>query len=360
MARTAYRARGRRRPATSHAHRQVRRRRFMVRRFSFVLTLFLIVVLFSFWVRLYGSSERVYTRAVSPQSRTFPEPPDPRQPDMGRVWDAAIARPEGNILRARAPRQGETRPVATDREGSSHHRKPHLQPHRHVRPEPEANAARAAAHPGGRGRCSWIPLSDGADASALREPLFRRLGCTAGVQEGRPRPGALPHTVDSRPERLQARWSSRGCVAGHRTRGRDRTKRGEGPGAALARHPQANCERVAAHHRPLREIWLAIRDRGGVAGRQVRRAVDRPLQEALRDDLYLWCWEIVRMATREGSRVSAYTSHSRPAKAGTSPNRREASTISRVSSIPGASRGPAARAVGSTPQRVSRTPPPSP
>src|SRR5215211_92831 len=91
MARTAYRARGRRRPATSHAHRQVRRRRFMVRRFSFVLTLFLIVVLFSFWVPLYGSSERVYTRAVSPQSRTFPEPPNPRQPDMGRVWDAAIA-----------------------------------------------------------------------------------------------------------------------------------------------------------------------------------------------------------------------------------------------------------------------------
>src|SRR5215212_2050848 len=91
MARTAYRARGRRRPATSHAHRQVRRRRFMVRRLSFVLTLFLIVVLFSFWVPLYGSSEMVYTRAVSPQSRTFPEPPDPRQPDMGRVWDAAIA-----------------------------------------------------------------------------------------------------------------------------------------------------------------------------------------------------------------------------------------------------------------------------
>jgi peptidoglycan/xylan/chitin deacetylase (PgdA/CDA1 family) len=63
----------------------------MVRRLSFVLTLFLIVVLFSFWVPLYGSSERAYTRALSPQSRTFPEPPDPPQPDMGRVWDAAIA-----------------------------------------------------------------------------------------------------------------------------------------------------------------------------------------------------------------------------------------------------------------------------
>src|SRR5215213_1325754 len=84
MARTAYRARGRRRPATSHAHRQVRRRRFMVRRLSFVLTLFLIVVLFSFWVPLYGSSERVYTRAVSPQSRTFPEPPDPCRVVAGR------------------------------------------------------------------------------------------------------------------------------------------------------------------------------------------------------------------------------------------------------------------------------------
>jgi peptidoglycan-N-acetylglucosamine deacetylase len=63
----------------------------MVRRTSFVLTVFLIVVLFSFCVPLYGSSERVYTRAVLPEAGTLPEPPDPRQPDMGRVWDAAIA-----------------------------------------------------------------------------------------------------------------------------------------------------------------------------------------------------------------------------------------------------------------------------
>jgi peptidoglycan-N-acetylglucosamine deacetylase len=63
----------------------------MVRRISFVLALFLIVMLFSFWAPLYGSSERVYTRAVLPEAGTLPEPPDPRQPDMGRVWDAAIA-----------------------------------------------------------------------------------------------------------------------------------------------------------------------------------------------------------------------------------------------------------------------------
>src|SRR5215217_3706452 len=95
MARTAYRARGRRRPATSYtrwrAHRQARSRRFMVRRLSFVLMLLLIAVLFSFWAPLYGSSERVYTRAVLPEVGTLHEPPDPRQPDMGRVRDAAIA-----------------------------------------------------------------------------------------------------------------------------------------------------------------------------------------------------------------------------------------------------------------------------
>src|ERR687898_2164393 len=94
MARTAYRARGRR-PATSHtrwrAHRQSRLRRFMVRRLSVVLTLFLIVVLFSFWAPLYGTSERLYTRAALPEVETLPEPSDPRRPDMGRVWDAAIA-----------------------------------------------------------------------------------------------------------------------------------------------------------------------------------------------------------------------------------------------------------------------------
>src|ERR671912_2415164 len=94
MARTAYRARGRR-PAPSHtrwrAPRQARRRRFMVRRLSFVLTLLLIVVLFSFLAPLYGSSERGYARGVLPVVESLPGPPDPRQPDMGRVWDAAIA-----------------------------------------------------------------------------------------------------------------------------------------------------------------------------------------------------------------------------------------------------------------------------
>ena len=63
----------------------------MVRRLSFVLTLLLIVVLFSFLAPLYGSSERAYTRAVLPEGGTLPEPPDLRQPDMGQVWDAAIA-----------------------------------------------------------------------------------------------------------------------------------------------------------------------------------------------------------------------------------------------------------------------------
>jgi hypothetical protein len=41
-----------------------------------------------------------------------------------------------------------------------------------------------------------------------------------------------------------------------------------------------------------------------------------------------------RMATLEGSMVSAYVPRCRPAKAGTSPNRCPDSTISRVSSAP--------------------------
>jgi peptidoglycan-N-acetylglucosamine deacetylase len=63
----------------------------MVRRLSFILALFLIMVLFSLWAPLYGSSERVYTQSVLPEAEILPEPPDPRQPDMGRIWDAAIA-----------------------------------------------------------------------------------------------------------------------------------------------------------------------------------------------------------------------------------------------------------------------------
>ncbi len=92
MARTAYRARGKRWSPTSYALRRARRRRFKVRRTSFVLAVFLIVVLFYFWAPLYGSSERVYTQAVLPEAEILPEPPDLRQPDMERVWDAAIAK----------------------------------------------------------------------------------------------------------------------------------------------------------------------------------------------------------------------------------------------------------------------------
>ncbi|MDQ3602490.1 MAG: hypothetical protein M3385_01345, partial [Actinomycetota bacterium] len=91
MATTVYRARGNRRPAASGALRRARRRRFMVRRISFVLALFFIVVLFSFLAPFYGSSETGYTRGVLPVAESLPGPPDLRQPDMGRVWDAAIA-----------------------------------------------------------------------------------------------------------------------------------------------------------------------------------------------------------------------------------------------------------------------------
>ncbi len=63
----------------------------MVRRISFVLALFFIVVLFSFLAPFYGSSETGYTRGVLPVAESLPGPPDLRQPDMGRVWDAAIA-----------------------------------------------------------------------------------------------------------------------------------------------------------------------------------------------------------------------------------------------------------------------------
>jgi peptidoglycan-N-acetylglucosamine deacetylase len=64
----------------------------MVRRILFVLPVLLLVVPFSFWAAPYGSSESVYTRALLPEAGIFPEPPDPRQPDMGRVRDAAIAK----------------------------------------------------------------------------------------------------------------------------------------------------------------------------------------------------------------------------------------------------------------------------
>ncbi len=67
----------------------------MVRRISFVLALFFIVVLVSF-LAPYGSSERGYARVLLPVEAgalpDVPDPPDPRQPDMDLVWDAAITR----------------------------------------------------------------------------------------------------------------------------------------------------------------------------------------------------------------------------------------------------------------------------
>src|SRR5829696_2595706 len=314
MARTAYRTRGRRRPATSHtrwrAHRQARSRRFMVRRLSFVLTLLLIAVLFSFWAPLYGASERVYTRAVLPEAGTLPEPPDPQQPDMGRVWNAAIAQDSWPDLATHGKTGTSGRRIAlTFDDGPDPRTTPRILDSlreqdleatffvlgRHVKKSP--GLLRRIVKEGHTIGNHTYNHSDMSDLSRKRMRLeLRRTQAAVDDALGYHYPmvlmrppygnpyfagsdalpvfrkvvrdqGALPHTVDSRPERLQARLSSRGCVAGHRTRGRDRTKRGEGPGAALARHPQANCERVAAHHRPLREIWLAIRDRGGVAGR---------------------------------------------------------------------------------------------
>jgi hypothetical protein len=55
----------------------------MVRRISFVLALFLIVMLFSFWAPLYGSSERVYTRAVLRKQEPFPNLPTRDSPTGG-------------------------------------------------------------------------------------------------------------------------------------------------------------------------------------------------------------------------------------------------------------------------------------
>ena len=71
-------------------------------------------------------------------------------------------------------------------------------------------------------------------------------------------------TADPRDYRLIGRPESvvRGIVRADET-GR---KGEEGPGAAFARHPQANCERVAADHRLLREIRPSIRGPGRVAG----------------------------------------------------------------------------------------------
>ncbi len=67
----------------------------MVRRISFVVALFFLVVLVSFLAPPYGSSEVGYARVMSPvEAGTLPDPPDPpdpRQPDLELVRDAAIA-----------------------------------------------------------------------------------------------------------------------------------------------------------------------------------------------------------------------------------------------------------------------------
>src|SRR5215210_2246286 len=94
MMNTAHKKRGRRRPAVSGARRQVRRRRFIVRRLSFVLSLLLVVALFSFGAPLFGdsSSERGETKSVLPvEARDLPEPPYQRTSDLRQVWSVAIA-----------------------------------------------------------------------------------------------------------------------------------------------------------------------------------------------------------------------------------------------------------------------------
>jgi peptidoglycan/xylan/chitin deacetylase (PgdA/CDA1 family) len=108
MASTVHRARGRRRPAASDAFRRAKRRRFLVRRLSFVLVLFFVVAVFSFGVALSGVSfsEKGYARAVLPVEATIlPAPPRPQPPDMadmGRVWAAAVAKDPSPDLAARS------------------------------------------------------------------------------------------------------------------------------------------------------------------------------------------------------------------------------------------------------------------
>jgi peptidoglycan-N-acetylglucosamine deacetylase len=95
MVSTAQRKRGRRRPAASGARRHARRRRFMVRRLSFVSALLCVVALISQGMPLLGISysHRGYARAVLPvEAGDLPALPHPQPPDMRRVWDAAIAR----------------------------------------------------------------------------------------------------------------------------------------------------------------------------------------------------------------------------------------------------------------------------
>lgn len=94
MTSTAYRVRGGRRPLALGAYRRARRRRFMVRRVVFVLTLFLVLLLF-FGAPLYNvsSPERMSAGSVLPvEAGTPPALPHPRPPELGQVWDNAIER----------------------------------------------------------------------------------------------------------------------------------------------------------------------------------------------------------------------------------------------------------------------------
>ena len=64
----------------------------MARRLGFVLVLVLGFLLLDVPFHGNQSSELGYVRSVSPvEAGTLPEPPGPRAPDMGRVWDAAVA-----------------------------------------------------------------------------------------------------------------------------------------------------------------------------------------------------------------------------------------------------------------------------
>lgn len=105
MVTRTYRVRTRRRPVASAAVKRARRRRFRMRRISFVLVL-LIVVLLLFFVSMLSGSSSVNPPALVPvEARTLPNPPNLptiSQPDMERVWNAAIAHDPTPALAARS------------------------------------------------------------------------------------------------------------------------------------------------------------------------------------------------------------------------------------------------------------------
>jgi peptidoglycan/xylan/chitin deacetylase (PgdA/CDA1 family) len=93
MTSTAYRVRGRPRPVASVAFRRARRRRFMMRRVLALLVL-IILVLLLLAIPFPGASpsDGGSARAVSPvEVGALPAPPRPAPPDLGRVWDDAMA-----------------------------------------------------------------------------------------------------------------------------------------------------------------------------------------------------------------------------------------------------------------------------